>query len=228
RRLLLHAVKRALAGLLLLTACSPKKAPPPSERPSVDQGLPGVPAPMDARERKLLDAMSEPDLLERAKKLSAIAADAPPSDRVGRLARVALVKAWAEAGDLDRMESAAGEVEIEDDAEGADLLNRMALASAAAGLDLDRGVQRARRALEIVEAMHRPPHLDPELWKRQTATTIASYRDTLGWVLVRNGNAEEGLKELDEAARRTPEDVAIAYHRGEALEALDKMTAAMD
>lgn len=60
-------------------------------------------------------------------------------------------------------------------------------------------VPTARRALEL-------------------APDLAPVQDTLGWLLVRSGNAEEGLLLLRKAAEARPEDPQILYHYGVALE----------
>lgn len=149
--------------------------------------------------------------------LAAIAKGAPPSDRVARVARVAAVRAWALAGSLDRMQREAGELEINDDPEGADLLNVMAYAYAEQGKNLDRALQYSQRALEIVLSLQRPDTTPADAWKRQVAAVIAAYRDTLGWILFKGGDVRGALRELAQAAEVLPDDPTVNWHYGQAL-----------
>jgi Flp pilus assembly protein TadD len=56
------------------------------------------------------------------------------------------------------------------------------------------------RALQLAERAHR------------LAPQDASTTDTLGWVLIRQGQTERGLDLLKEALKATPEDPTIRYH----------------
>lgn len=210
-----------LVGLPAAIACGPKPPLPPPARPSLDPGASPSGTP-DPRLKRLEIAKVEPDTLKRAEMLTAIAKGAPPSDHVARAARVALVRTWAIAGRLDEMHKAAGELEIADDSEGADLLNVMAYAYADAGKNLDRAHQYSQRALEVVLSLRRPDALPAEAWKRQIAAVIAAYRDTLGWVLFKGGDFRGAVREIRQAAEVLPDDPTIQWHLGQALLSAEK------
>jgi len=204
-------------------ACGPKPPPPPPARPSLDPGAsPSGTGTPDPRLKQLDIARVEPDPVKRAEKLAAIAKGAPPSDPVARAARVALVRTWALAGKLDEMHKAAGDLEIADDSEGADLLNVMAYAYADAGKSLERAHQYSQRALEVVLSLRRPDGMPAESWKRQIAAVIAAYRDTLGWVLFKGGDFRGAVREIRQAAEVLPDDPTINWHLGQALLAAGK------
>ena len=202
-------------------ACGPRPPPPPPARPSLDPGVSPSGTP-DPRLKLLEIARVEPDPDKRAAKLSAIAKGAPPSDHVARSARVALVRTWAVAGRLEEMHKAAGELEIADDSEGADLLNVMAYAYADAGKNLERAHQYSQRALEVVLSLRRPDAMAADTWKRQMAAVIAAYRDTLGWVLFKGGDHRGACREIGQAAEVLPDDPTINWHYGQALLAAGK------
>ena len=204
-------------------ACGPKPPPPPPARPSLDPGAsPSGTGTPDPRLKQLDIARVEPDPVKRAEKLAAIAKGAPPSDPVARAARVALVRTWALAGKLDEMHKAAGDLEIADDSEGADLLNVMAYAYADAGKSLERAHQYSQRALEVVLSLRRPDGMPAESWKRQIAAVIAAYRDTLGWVLFKGGDFRGAVREIGQSADVLPDDPTINWHLGQALLAAGK------
>lgn len=210
-----------LASTAVAIACGPRLPPPPPERPSLDPGVSPSGTP-DPRLKLLELARVEPDHEKRAAKLSAIAKGAPPSDHVARSARVALVRTWAVAGRLEEMHKAAGELEIADDSEGADLLNVMAYAYADAGKNLERAHQYSQRALEVVLSLRRPDAMAADVWKRQIAAVIAAYRDTLGWVLFKGGDHRGACREIGQAAEVLPDDPTINWHYGQALLAAGK------
>ena len=188
----------------------------PPIRPSVD-ATPVPDATPDPRERRLEEARVDADLDRRARTLEAIARGAAPSDRVARQARTLLVRTYAQAGKLAQMHRAAGELEIADDSEGADLLNVMAYAYANAGTNLDRALAYARRAVEVVLMLERPETVPAESWKRQIASVTAAYRDTLGWVLFKGGDHLGAAREIAEAAEVLPDDPTVNWHLGQAL-----------
>lgn len=154
--------------------------------------------------------------------LAEIARGAPPSDRIARTARVGAVRSWAMAGKLEPMQREAGELEINDDSEGADLLNVMAYAYAEQGKSLERALQYSQRALEIVLSLTRPEGMASDAWKRQIAAVIAAYRDTLGWVLFKGGDVRGATRELGAAAEVLPDDPTVNWHYGQALIAAGK------
>lgn len=178
--------------------------------------------------RQLELAKAEPDPVARAEQLLAIAKGAPPSDHLARSARVAAVRAWAQAGRLLEMQRAAGDLEIADDSEGADLLNVMAYAYADKGQSLDRALQYSQRALEVVLSLSKPDAMPTDAWKRQIAAVIAAYRDTLGWVLFRGGDIRSAVREIGQAAEVLPDDPTINWHFGQALLAAGKHADAVD
>jgi hypothetical protein len=120
------------------------------------------------------------------------------------------------------MHKAAGDLEIADDSEGADLLNVMAYAYADAGKNLERAHQYSQRALEVVLSLRRPDAMPAEAWKRQIAAVIAAYRDTLGWVLFKGGDFRGAVREIGQAAEVLPDDPTINWHLGQALLAAGK------
>ena len=225
RNLLVILAAGVLAGSS--AACAPRRSTRVPERPSREpvaepEGTP------DPRVAALERAQFEADLVTRAKLLEALAAGAPPSDRVARNARVALVRTYAQAGDLDAMRRAAGELEIADDSEGADLLNVMAYAYAVEGRNLERALQYSRRALEVVELLRRPDGMDADAWRRQTAAVSAAYRDTLGWILHRAGDHRGAVRELRRAAEVLPDDPTVSFHLGVSLLAAEEAEKAVE
>lgn len=178
--------------------------------------------------RRLELAKAEPDPVARAEQLLAIAKGAPPSDHLARSARVAAVRAWAQAGRLAEMQRAAGDLEIADDSEGADLLNVMAYAHADKGQNLERALQYSQRALEVVLSLSKPAAMPTDAWKRQIAAVIAAYRDTLGWVLFKGGDIRGAVREIGQAAEVLPDDPTINWHHGQALLAAGKHAGAVD
>lgn len=208
-----------LAAVAALPACSPRPARAP-ELPSLDAKSPaGTP---DTRLALLEDAKREADRTARAGRLAAIARDAPPADALARQARVALIRTYAEDGNLAAMHRTAGELEIRDDSEGADLLNVMAYAYAEAGVELDRALRYSRRALEVVASLRRPGSVPADAWKRHLALVVAAYKDTLGWVLFKGGDAKGAARQLVQAAEILPDDPSVNLHLGHAWIAAGK------
>lgn len=208
-------------------ACGPRRPPAPPARPSLDPSASPAGTP-DPRAKSLEVAKTEPDPVVRAEKLLAIADGAPPSDHLARTARVAAVRALAQAGRLPEMRRAAGELEIADDSEGADLLNVMAYAYAEDGKHLDRAHKYSQRALEVVLSLPRPEALSVDTWKRQIAAVIAAYRDTLGWILFKGGDLRGAVREISQASQVLPEDPTIHWHLGQALLAAGKHAEGID
>ncbi|MCP4040633.1 MAG: tetratricopeptide repeat protein [Gammaproteobacteria bacterium] len=71
------------------------------------------------------------------------------------------------------------------------------------------------RALGYAEQAHRLAPKHPAI------------NDTLGWILVRKGNPEQGLKFLREAYSRASREPAVRYHLAVALKELGRTTAAI-
>jgi putative PEP-CTERM system TPR-repeat lipoprotein len=72
------------------------------------------------------------------------------------------------------------------------------------------------RALEFAEKAYELAPADPNII------------DTLGWILVRNGQNEKGLGYLRDASARSPEQAEIRYHLAVALENLGRHGYALD
>lgn len=88
----------------------------------------------------------------------------------------------------------------------------------------------------VRDALGRPGGIDLARRAYTAAPASAEIADTLGWMLVRAGKANEGLRLLREAAANAPDDLAIAYHlararaaageREKGLEAVQTLVAA--
>lgn len=206
----------AITAAAALAACGPTVERLPPIRPSID-ATPAPDAKPDPRADRLEEARLDADLARRAGTLEALAKDAPPSDRIARQARMLLVRTYAQMGKLAEMHRAAGELEIPDDSEGADILNVMAYAYANAGTNLDRALAYARRAVEVVLMLQRPETVPAEVWERQIASVTAAYRDTLGWVLFKGGDHAGAVRQLTHAAEVLPDDPTVTWHLGRAL-----------
>lgn len=120
-----------------------------------------------------------------------------PEDLVARQAEAEIHLAQ---DDLPRAR-AAYEAILARDPEHADALNNLAFV-------MDR--QGDKRALDYARRAQQLAPKDPDV------------NDTLGWVLVRNGMAEEGLSYLRDAQSRAAQSPSIRYHIAVALNALGR------
>lgn len=68
-----------------------------------------------------------------------------------------------------------------------------------------------RRALELAERAHKLKPDDPAI------------ADTLGWLLVQSGQAERGLKLLEQAVGKATDDAGVRYHYAYALHAAGRL-----
>lgn len=96
--------------------------------------------------------------------------------------------------------------------------------------DMQRAVDYIRKALDIIDAAKSstpPPEISFQEWKEGILTTEGRYRDILGWVYVKQGNIEEGVRQLQRAVQGTSQP-AVYYHLGVALEKAGNEEAAFE
>jgi tetratricopeptide (TPR) repeat protein len=92
---------------------------------------------------------------------------------------------------------------LQEDPDHAGAMNNLACLYAEKGQHLDRAFDLASRLV-------------------QTYPDAASFQDTLGWVLYRQGRYQEALKPLEKAAQQSPQKGIFHYHRGQTLRALHR------
>jgi predicted Zn-dependent protease len=119
---------------------------------------------------------------------------------------VALAESYMNAGELEAARQHFQNV-LDRHGENAGVLNN--LANVMLGLSDPAALDRARRAHEL-------------------APQSPAIADTLGWVLVTQGQPEEGMRYLREAQTRRAEDPEIRYHVAEALAALGRNEEALE
>ena len=94
--------------------------------------------------------------------------------------------------------------------------------------DMQRGTNYIRKALEIIDAAKSSPppsEISFQEWKEGILTTEGRYRDILGWAQIKQGDIEEGVRQLQRAVQGTSQP-AVYYHLGVALEKAGKEEAA--
>ncbi len=120
--------------------------------------------------------------------------------------RYVLAGANFQQGDLQSAQTNL-EIIIKDSPEQPALLNN--LASLYAMTKDTRAIETARKALEL-------------------APEAPSINDTVGWLLVQEGDANQGLRYLREAHSRKGDDLEIRYHIAVALHKLDRNTESLN
>ena len=161
------------------------------------------------------EAMTTTDLKERVKKLEVVLSHREDPDEILGLKRQLLL-AYAELGDIEKIEALAKDIPLEEDYPGAEIRNAIAYSYAEKGIKLDRARVLIMESLSALDRMESdgtlPPKMDPE-------EVRGYYLDTLGWIDHRSGHNKEAAAVLEGAARRLDHST-IRMHLGEAYRAL--------
>lgn len=164
------------------------------------------------------EAMSTTDLKERVKKLEIVLSHREDPDEILGLKRQLLL-AYAELGDVDRIEALAKDIPLEEDYPSAEIRNAIAYTYAEKGVKLDRARALIMESLSALDRMESdgtlPPRMDAE-------EVRGYYLDTLGWIDHRSGRNKEAAAVLEEAVRRLDHST-IRMHLGEAYRALGEL-----
>jgi pimeloyl-ACP methyl ester carboxylesterase len=102
------------------------------------------------------------------------------------------------------------EVAAEGMPDDADLLNTLGYLYADHGINLDRSEELIREALEVAS-------------EETPERVLGYYRDSLGWVLYRQGETESAIRELETADQMAPGTAEIRAHLIEVYEKLDRV-----
>lgn len=201
------AVAAAVAALFLAGCPSQKDGPRPkgsADRTKAER----------SDEELYKEAMTTTDLKERVKKLEIVLSHREDPDEILGLKRQLLL-AYAELGNIEKIEALAKDIPLEEDYPGAEIRNAIAYSYAEKGIKLDRARVLIMESLSALDRMESdgtlPPRMDPE-------EVRGYYLDTLGWIDHRSGRNKEAAAVLEEAARRLDHST-IRMHLGEAYRA---------
>ncbi len=157
----------------------------------------------------LMDAYENVDAIRRLEEAARIIREDESEDASG-LADIysALGLLYARTNEVEQSNRSYRQA-IAIDPNNATALNDYAYTLAQRGDDLDEALDLAERAVEI----------DPD---------APAYRDTLGWVLHRMGEHEEGLRHIRRAAARSGASATVYEHLGDVYHALGQLSEATE
>lgn len=227
---LIAASSAALLLVSLAAGCGPKAAgtadPKTGSAGKDPKGKAGAGVGQEAPqslEDEFRQAMATTDPKKRAERLEAIIPNIEDEDARDTVTRQ-LLQAWAEVGNIEKMEALAKDLSLESDYPGAQVRNAMAYAYAEKGIQLEKARKLVLEALNIIDGMEQgegmPPNVDTdsEEFKEFVEENRGYFLDTLGWIDHRAGKPREAVAVLEEAARRADHS-AIRFHLGEAYRA---------
>lgn len=211
---------RLAAALLLALAVAgcPKSDTSPTKRTVKPTRTVTADAPTDkdkADNELLNEAMSTMDMKVRAEKLETLVARREAPEEVIFLKRQ-LLFTYAELGNIEKIESLASQIPIDDDLDGAEVRNAIAYTYAEKGIKLAEARALIMKALSVLDLLEAEESLPPG---RNPESTRGYFLDTLGWIDHRAGKNREAAAVLEEAARRL-DHATIRWHLGEAYLAL--------
>lgn len=202
----------------LSVACGPKKSTDAAKGANGEETSAAPLSPEQIQE-EIREAIAASDPTARGNKLEELVDRLPKGSPAYEFVARALIQTWAITGDLERMEAAADRITIQEDVEGAELLNAMAYAYAEAGTKLTEARMQVTSALNILDRMEKQEWrgVDATDWLAEIDRRRGYYLDTLAWIDVKRGHLPEGIAVLREAVKRA-DLAAIRFHLGYALQ----------
>lgn len=218
----LAAVAASLAALAL--AGCPKPPAPKTGAAAGAQGAEMAKEPANQNDQELYrSAMLSKNPKDRVAKLEMLLGRQQDPEAKEFVERQ-LAMAYAETGEIEKMEKAAANLSLDEDFPGAQVKNAMAYAYAEKGVKLDVARQNILSALNTLDKLETnrggiPPGVDEDKLTAFVEENRGYFLDTLGWIEHRSGKDKEAVAVLEEAARRTDHGT-IRYHLGEAYRAV--------
>ena len=213
-------VAALLAAAVALTGCP--KSESSSSRPAKRTVKPTATISGDSKadkdksdEELFNEALSTNDMKVRAEKLELIIGRREDPEEIIALKKHLLL-AYAELGNVERIEELAEQIPIEDDLVGAEIRNAIAYTYAEKGIKLPEARALIMKSLSLLDLLEAEGGLNPDQDPEQTR---GYFLDTLGWIDHRAGKNREAAAVLEEAARRL-DHATIRFHLGEAYRAL--------